>query len=58
MPMSVDGPQRRRSPRLGDCPLCETTIPPEALMAEYHHPDEWPKLLAECPNCAHVVAPT
>lgn len=55
--MAVDGPQRRRTLRLGDCPLCDTTIPPEALVADYRHPDEWPKLLAECPHCADIVAP-
>lgn len=56
--MAVEGPQRGRTPRLGDCPLCDTTIPLEDLVAEYRHPDEWPKLLAECPECTEIVAPT
>lgn len=56
--MSVDGPQRRPTPRLGECPLCEARIPHEELLAEYRHPDEWPRLLAECPSCSEVVAPT
>lgn len=56
--MSVDGPQRGRAPRLGACPLCEATIPHGALVAEYRHPDEWPKLLAECSHCDEVVSPT
>jgi hypothetical protein len=55
--MSVDGPRRRQAPRLGDCPLCAATIPPARLLAEYRHPDEWPRLLAECPGCDEVVAP-
>lgn len=52
--------ERRRGelcPRLGECPRCEGTIPVENLLAEYHHPDEWPRLLAACPDCDAVVAP-
>lgn len=52
--------ERRRGelcPRLGQCPRCEGTIPVENLLAEYHHPGEWPRLLAECPDCDAVVAP-
>lgn len=52
--------ERRRGelcPRLGLCPRCEGAIPVESLLAEYHHPGEWPRLLAECPDCDAVVAP-
>ena len=57
MPMPVDGPQPTPDPRLGACPDCEATIPPANLLAEYTHPDEWPKMLAGCPGCGEVVSP-
>ena len=55
--MTADAPQREPEPRLGACPDCEATIPRDDLLAEYTHPDEWPKMLAECPGCGEVVSP-
>jgi hypothetical protein len=57
MSMAADAPQRAPEPRLGACPDCEATIPRDDLLAEYTHPDEWPKMLAVCPGCGEVVSP-
>ena len=55
--MAADAPQREPEPRLGACPDCEANIPRDDLLAEYTHPDKWPKMLAECPGCGEVVSP-
>ena len=56
--MSTDRPRRVDGFHLGKCPLCEAIISEDGLLADYRHPDEWPRLLATCPECVEVVAPT
>lgn len=46
------------SDALGRCPACEATIPTDRLLAAYVTDGEWPRMLAECSDCAAVVAPT
>lgn len=55
--MSEQGTGNRDAPSLGTCPVCETTIPSECLLIEYHLDDGWPRLFAECPACEEPVHP-
>ncbi len=56
--MKTDDPTRTACPNLGQCPRCETTVSAGRLVIDYRHPEEWPRMLAECPNCSEIVAPT
>jgi hypothetical protein len=44
-------------PPLGECPVCEETIPVGNLGMTYRPPDGWPQILAECPDCQSAVHP-
>ena len=44
-------------PPLGECPVCGTMIPTENLGMTYRPPNDWPRMLAECPGCRSAVHP-
>ena len=42
---------------IGYCPECEGAVPRGRLLARYVTSDTHARVLAECPECALVVAP-
>lgn len=44
-------------PPLGTCPECGRQIPAGNLLIKYESPGGWPRMFAECPNCAIPVHP-
>lgn len=48
-------PENRRV--LGECPVCEQTIPTARLLIEYEKRGGTRALFAECPDCEDVVHP-
>jgi hypothetical protein len=48
---------RQTQRTLGECPNCESDIPPAATLIEYESEDGWPATFAECPECQNVVHP-
>jgi len=44
-------------PPLGKCPACDVTIPAANLVIAYDTAGDWPRMLAECPDCADAVNP-
>lgn len=53
-----DGDQRGDASHLGECPGCGATVPRANLVIEYRTPGDWPRVLAECPDCHMAVQPT
>ncbi|WP_435348256.1 hypothetical protein [Haloarchaeobius sp. HRN-SO-5] len=46
-----------RGRTLGTCSECAASIPQANLVVKYVTPTDWPRILAECPECDAVVHP-